>query len=359
MFKLAEAFKAYTKVITAYQRRELFKINFAVTYKCSSRCKMCNVWKRYIEKPHMAKEELEIEEIHRIFKGFGKLLWVSLTGGEPFLRDDLVDIVQFVRDHCQIKILNITTNGFNSKLIENRVRDIAEVKVPLTFINVSLDGPRDIHENVRGIKGIYDKTIKTLERLRTLCSIYGNLLIGLEYTITPFNAGCLKLLVQELKEANLSWLVENLTVTMYHQGNLYNNLDLNLKQQLNNDAFKCKSLKDINDVLNVIHTKSPSALVMRTYLKYARKYILDGRAPLLCVALRNSLFLDPYGNVYPCIILEHKIGNLRNYQYDMHKLLKSENAIKVKREVEICKKCWTPCEAYPSILTHLASLIKA
>jgi MoaA/NifB/PqqE/SkfB family radical SAM enzyme len=359
MVKLAEALKAFMKIVITYQRDKLFKLNFAVTYKCNSRCRMCNIWKRYIESPQMVKEELAIEEISQIFKGFGKLVWVSLTGGEPFLRHDLADIAQSLRDHCQIRMLNITTNGFKPGITEDRVHDIAEVKVPLTFINVSLDGPAEVHDHVRGIKGAYNNAVKTLELLRMLSKQHSNLLIGLEYTITPFNAGYLKLLVDGLKEAELSWLLENLTITIYHQGNLYDNLDLNSKQQFNNNSFIFKALTDVNYALNLAQGTSPLTLMKKTYLKYARKYVRDKRAPLQCVALQNSLFLDPYGNVYPCIILEHKIGNLRNYQYDIYKLLKSESALKAKREVEVCKKCWTPCEAYPSILTHLTSLFRA
>lgn len=359
MVELAEALKAFMKMATTYQRGKLFKLNFAVTYKCNSRCRMCNIWKRYIKNPQIVKEELAMEEISQIFKRFGKLVWVSLTGGEPFLRDDLVDIVQFVRNRCQIKMLNITTNGFNSKLIEDRVRSIAEVKVPLTFINVSLDGPAEIHGYVRGVKGAYNNAVKTLELLRMLCNEYSNLLIGFEYTITPFNAGQLKPLVDELKEAGLGWLVENPTIATYQEGNLYDNLNLNSKPQFDSNSFRFKTLKDINNALSLTCSKSPLALIKRTYLKYARKYVRGGLIPLRCVAMRNSLFLDPYGNVYPCIILERKIGNLRNYQYDVYKLLRSKSALKVRGEVDVCDKCWTPCEAYPSILTHPTSLITA
>jgi len=271
----------------------------------------------------------------------------------------LVDIVHSVRDNCQAKMLNITTNGLNSKLIEDRVRDIAEAKVPLTFINVSLDGPAQVHDYMRGVKGAYNNAVKTLGMLHMLSDEYSNLSIGFEYTITSFNAGYLKLLIDELTKAELSWLLENLTINLYHEGNLYKNLDLNSKQQVANNRFKFKALKDIDDGLDLIHVRSPLELISRKYLKCAQKYVLDEPVSLRCTALRNSLFLDPYGAVYPCIILGHKIGNLRNYNYDVYELLKSENALKVKYEIKNCNRCWTPCEAYPSILTHLSSLIKA
>lgn len=359
MAKLAEAFKAFTKIITTYQKGQLFKVNFAITYKCNSRCQMCNIWKRYIKSPEKAEEELELEEIRQTFERIGKLVWVSLTGGEPFLRDDIVDIVQSAKDNCKVNMVNITTNGFKSKLIESRVRDIAEVNVPLTFVNISLDGHAELHDYMRGTKGAYENAIRTLKLLHMLCSKYNNLLIGFEYTTTPFNAGNLAQLVYKLKEAGCDWLVENLTITTYHQGNLYDNVDLNLSRQFDYDSLKSKMRKDINESLNLTHIKSPLALIRRTYLKYARKYVRDGSAPLRCLALRNSLFFDPYGNVFPCVILGHKIGNLRNCQYEVYKLLDSKYALKAKHEVEICKKCWTPCEAYPSIMTQLTSLIKA
>jgi MoaA/NifB/PqqE/SkfB family radical SAM enzyme len=305
----------------------------------------------------MVETELDIDEIRQIFEKSGRLVWMSLTGGEPFLREDLVNIVQFARDYCRVKMLNITTNGFNSKLIGDRVRDVARVKIPLTFINVSLDGPAWIHDNGRGTKGAYNKAIKTLKLLHDLSNEYSNLSVGFEYTATPFNAGQLKLLVKELKQAELDWLVENLTITMYHSGNLYNTLSPDSKHS--NNSFKVLTLKDINDALNLTHTRSPLAMIRKTYLKYARNYLKNGYIPLRCVALRNSLFLDPYGNVYPCIIRELKIGNVRDYKYNINELLKTESAQKIKREVEICRNCWTPCEAYPTILAHLTSLIKA
>jgi MoaA/NifB/PqqE/SkfB family radical SAM enzyme len=358
MAELAEMFKAFTGIFANYHVGKLFKLNFAVTYRCNSRCSMCNTWKRYIENPKLAETELDTSEIRRIFNSFGKLVWMSLTGGEPFLRKDLTNIVQFAKDRCHIKMLNITTNGLNSKLIEDQTKAIAEVKIPLTFINVSIDGPQRIHDRARGTKGAHDKAIKTLKILHRLSAEYSNLSVGFEYTATSCNAGQLKSLIDELKHTELDCLTNSFTVTMYHSGNLYRTVGSSAKQP-GNTLLKLQTLADINDALNLTHAKSPLALVRRTYLKHARNYISEGSAPLQCIALRNSLFLDPYGNVFPCVILEQKIGNLRDYQYDIQKLLKSKSAQKLRQIIETCRKCWTPCEAYPTILAHLSCIIKA
>ncbi|NWF87663.1 radical SAM protein [Candidatus Bathyarchaeota archaeon] len=357
MSKLIEALSAFTKIMAAYHRDKLFKLNFAVTYKCNSRCKMCNIWKYTIKNPQTMKEELETDEIGQIFKGLGKLVWISLTGGEPFLRNDLVEIVQSAKDYCKIKMLNITSNGFNSELVADKTQSIAEVHVPLTFINVSLDGVAIIHDQLRGVKGAYDNAIRTLESLHKISNKHSNLLVGFEYTITPFNVGYFKALIDKLKKDSLEWLAKNSTITIYHQGNLYKNLELNTNQQTVDDLFKSGAFSDIGNALKLTNSWSILAWIKKTYLKHARKYIINGYSSLKCTALHHSLFLDPYGNVYPCVILQNKLGNLRDHQYDLLKLLKSENAMKLKQTVEACRKCWTPCEAYPSILTNLVSIV--
>ena len=358
MTELTKATRAFAEIFVRYQGGRLFKLNFAVTYRCNSQCCICNTWKRYSENPQLAETELETNEIQRIFHSLGKLVWMSLTGGEPFLRKDLIDIVQFARDCCHIEMLNITTNGLNSRLIAEQAQAIADVKIPLTFINVSLDGPTDIHDHTRGTKGAYGKAIKTLELLHELSAEHGNLSVGFEYTATPFNAGNLKSLVEELKHTGLNWLTHNFTMTVYHSGNLYRTIDPPTKQSGNN-SLKLQTLEDINDALRLTNTKSPLPAIRRAYLKHAINYVSNGFVRLQCIALRNSLFLDPYGNIYPCVILEQKIGNLRSYQYDIHKLLTSKNRQELRHIVETCKKCWTPCEAYQAIITHLSYMIKA
>jgi MoaA/NifB/PqqE/SkfB family radical SAM enzyme len=357
MIKSIEASHSFTKIVASCLRGKVFKLNFAVTYKCNSHCKMCNVWKRYVDKPWMASKELKIEEIDLLFQKFQGLVWVSITGGEPFLRSDLGDIACLIRDNCRIKMLNLTTNGLDASLMENTIYDILEAKVPLTFINISLDGPPEVHEYIRGVKGAFSKAVKTIEMLHALSKEFNNLSIGFEYTITPFNAGCLKSLIEVLTEKDLHWLLENITVTMYHKGNLYDNLGSN--QQGSNGEFKAKALEDLFTVLNFVRGRSPLTLVTKTYLKFAQKYALGEHIPLSCVALRSSLFLNPYGEVYPCIILDKKVGDLRDFDYDVHALLRSEAAVKLRDQIKGCENCWTPCEAYPSILVHPTSLIRA
>lgn len=357
MIRLTEAFRSFTEILVSYLRGEIFKLNFAVTYKCNSHCKMCNAWRRYVDKPWLVSKELKVEEIALIFQKFQKLAWISITGGEPFLRNDLGDIANLIKENCNPKMLNLTTNGLDTCLIEKNVYKVLDADVPLTFINVSLDGPPEVHDNMRGINGAFSKAVKTIEMLHALSKEFNNLSVGFEYTATPFNAGSLTLLFDELARKDLRWLLENVTVTIYHTGNLYDNLDSN--QQVSGNTFKDKALEDLSAGLRSVRSKSPLALVSKTYLKLAQKYMLEEHVPLSCVALYNSLFLNPYGDVYPCIILDKKIGNLRDFNYDIHALLRSAAAVKLRNEIKGCRLCWTPCEAYPSILVHPTSLIRA
>ena len=84
----------FLRAIVASNMKRLsfpFKCSFAVTYRCNMRCAMCNIWK----KPP-GGEELTAEEIAKFFRRAGKFSWVGITGGEPFLRDDLPGVIDAI-----------------------------------------------------------------------------------------------------------------------------------------------------------------------------------------------------------------------------------------------------------------------
>src|SRR4030042_1873263 len=82
---------------------------FFVTSKCNARCKMCFYW-REIADAH-ARKILSLEEIGRIARNFKNLIYVSITGGEPTLREDVDEIVYRFYASSGTRFVNITTNG--------------------------------------------------------------------------------------------------------------------------------------------------------------------------------------------------------------------------------------------------------
>jgi radical SAM protein with 4Fe4S-binding SPASM domain len=105
----------------------------------------------------------------------------------------------------------------------------------------------------------------------------------------------------------------------------------------------------------------PVNVLEREYLKRVRKYLETGKTPMRCHAMRSSCFIDSWGNVFPCTIYDKKIGSLRDVDYDLEKIWNSDEAARVQQEIweYKCPQCWTPCEAYQSIMGNFLRPVKS
>jgi len=106
---MQEKTKIIRSFLAAKALKKPYKINFSITSACNSRCQTCNVWREFKKNPNITKSDLSLKEIEKIFKTFPKsIIWLSLSGGEPFLRDDLVLIckkaVENIPSLCLISI---------------------------------------------------------------------------------------------------------------------------------------------------------------------------------------------------------------------------------------------------------------
>ena len=121
--------KAFRTFAFSLQRHPM-PINFtiSVTNKCNARCKTCNIWRIYEEQPSLSKSELSVEEFERIFENIGRnAYWFTISGGEPFLRKDIVEIYDALIHHYSPNTINIS--AITSKLIEKKVREFLEIIV--------------------------------------------------------------------------------------------------------------------------------------------------------------------------------------------------------------------------------------
>lgn len=144
-------------------KRRLHTIVLFITSRCNARCRGCFYWKS------LNKDELSLKEMERIFKGIPKLETVLFSGGEPFLREDIVEIVRLLVKTNKVKTIGIPTNGFLTKTIVKNVRRILREFPKLNLgIYISMDGFEKTHDKLRGVKGISKKALKTIEELKKL-----------------------------------------------------------------------------------------------------------------------------------------------------------------------------------------------
>ncbi|MBI9050417.1 MAG: polysaccharide pyruvyl transferase family protein [Anaerolineaceae bacterium] len=175
-------------VIPFLERRKVFKVNapkvlqFPVNDICNSHCVMCNVWKNKLG------EQIAAEEIDEILKDplFEKIQYVSLNGGEPTLRKDLVEIAKACVERLpELKTIGLITNGILADQILKKciaINDLCSAQGKNFLVSVSIDGVNHIHDKNRGAKGNFESAIVLLRQLKE-----NGINHSIGFTITPNN----------------------------------------------------------------------------------------------------------------------------------------------------------------------------
>ncbi len=313
------------------------RLVFQLTRRCNLRCQACSTWT--LDAPH----ELTLEEIETVFTRLPKLAWLDLTGGEPFVRTDVEDVLDTVmRAAPALRVLHFPTNGwFTSRVIE-ACRRVVGRRPDLDFIvTVSLDGPPDVHDRVRGRAGSFERAFATFKALRAI----PGLRVYAGTTITPWNQRDMPAL-RRLLEAE----IPGFSAREWHWNWM----------QVSGHYFANEHLRDRTVSLSrdavAEHARTrgmPRSLL--DVMELAFLVNLDGyrRGEALgfsCQALRSSLFLSPEGDVYPCHVYDRPLGNVR--RQSIEEIWRSADVARARRDIEkhlSCGGCFTPCEAYPAI----------
>ena len=141
--------------------RRPFKITLALTDRCDCRCTGCFIWKK-------AKgREITPDEVERLLSDMPSIRWLNLTGGEPFLRDDLPAVAAAaLRARPQLAVLDLPSTGQRGDRIVEDVRAIAALGIPRFYLTLSLEGPEALHDRLRGREGTFARMVDTFARLR-------------------------------------------------------------------------------------------------------------------------------------------------------------------------------------------------
>ena len=329
-------------------KRIPFKLNFAVTNKCNGHCIGCNVWSS-----SSPGNELTTEEIEKFFRrlSYG-LIWISLTGGEPFLREDFVEIVASAsRNIKSLSIISIPTNGLSTDLILRKLRAILKLNRPLVYLSVSIDGPEGIHNELRGDVHAFEQAWETYIKARELLKGNRNFLVNIETTISMRNVTHLPSFLKKLISEGHSPFV-----TFFNTGFLYKNTGIS------DMSFKTLT-PELEETLRIVSANLSwlrgEDLIKRIYM-YGIKSFLQQKRFLSCVSLKSSFALDCQGDVLPCLMWGKILGNIRDYDYDVTKILNSAQAYDILRMVQEgkCPGCWTPCEAFQAIIDPFNYLLR-
>lgn len=339
--------------------------NFAVTNKCQSKCKTCNIWTLYRENPEFKQNELKIEEIEKIFKSLnGHIYFFNITGGEPFLRNDIVDIVKLASKHLKPRIIHIPTNGLAPKVIEKRTKEILKNlrsinrEISLT-VKPSLDGIGEKHDQIRGIPGNFEKVLDTVKRLKKLRNEFPNFYVELGTVISKFNLSEIDKIAEFVQSLDMDNYRNEIAEQRAEFFNLGDPITPSTDQY--QDIMKHFKLKIKEDLANKRKFTKITQSFRLVYYDLVGKIMSEKRQVIPCYAGITTAHLSPTGEIWPCCMLgsEKKLGNLREVDYDFKKIWRSKKAAEIRQYIKD-DNCHCPLanQAYNNILCDFKSLTK-
>ena len=289
-------------------------LTFSVTNLCQSRCRTCKIWELYRRDPEKRHEELTIDEIEKIFRSMGHIYVFNVSGGEPFLRSDIAEIVELACRHLTPGIIHIPTNAIALDLVEEKTREILEFlltnnpSIKLT-IKPSLDHIGEKHDDIRGVPGNFKKVITLFHRLKALQSSYPNLHAELGTVISSWN-------VKDIEE--IAHFVTSLGADSYR-----NEIAEERSEMFNIGDSITPSAEDYEEAIDYfvrqIRTHMRSRVLFQRitsafrviYYDLAIHILKENRQVIPCYAGISNAHMTPYGDIWACCTLgyEKSMGN--------------------------------------------------
>lgn len=293
-----------------------------VTYRCNAKCYMCNTW----QYPTKMDEEFSPDLVEKIPAG---LKFINITGGEPFLRDDLEEIVKIAL--TKTERLVISNNGY----FTDKVIKLAEKFGNKIGVRISIEGLPAANDELRGIKNGFDHGIRSLVALHGM----GIKDIGFGMTVSDRNA---KDMIELYRLANAMGL-EFATATT-HNAFYFHKTD----NSFSNSEMVAGEFEKIAKEL--LKTNKPKNWFRAYFNMGLANKVRGGKRPLPCEVGNDVFFLDPSGNILPCNGSDEPMvmGNLNNQSFE--EIWDSQKADEVRTQVKNCsKECWMIGSASPAM----------
>lgn len=340
-----------------------YKLLFVVTKRCHSRCVYCDIWK-VKDQPGGLAGELTLPEIKRFATQNPFFQWIDFTGGEPTDRPDFAEVVlAFAEANPDLLLVHFPTNGIATKRIVQLVQTLRPQLRARLVVTVSIDGPPELNDRLRGIRNDFSHALSTFVGLRKLLGPE-NAVIGM--TLHGHKASCglttadlveqtfaaLNTALVALNEQPIGW--ESLHLNIPHiSEHYYGNTDSRSKDGFGGPQHRAEVAEALSLVAGKTKVGGSFALrgLERIYRREALRYLTTGRTQIACSALQSTAYLSESGEIYPCTIWDKPLGNVRAHDFSLLPILAQARADGTRLAVAEgrCPRCWTPCEAYPAI----------
>ncbi|KIH78103.1 Radical SAM superfamily enzyme, MoaA/NifB/PqqE/SkfB family [Geoalkalibacter ferrihydriticus] len=311
----------------------LESLSLEVTHRCICRCDMCNIWKT-----PATVSDLDLTEWLAVLRSpaLRHLKELDITGGEPFLRSDLGELIRQIAalqpDHFPaLRTLSITTNA----LLTERVAHIVRESIgPLHARGIDMvlacgvDAVGKLHDRIRNYPGAWGHFEQTLSALNDIRDKHANLILGLKTTIVPLNVHELQRIAEFAAEHQLFTIISPCILTPNRFANLDKAKDL---------RFSPADIKKMIDFY-----KSPR-FAWSGHREAMLGYLRTGKIVKPCTAGFNTLFARHNGEIFPCPVLAESLGNVRSQS--LESLYRCTAANRFRQKVGAfaeCSQCTEP-----------------
>jgi len=324
-----------------------------ITARCNSRCEFC-FFKNRLNKDY---KELTLGEIKNLSQSLKKLNRLIISGGEPFLRDDLIEICKIFFENNKVDELTIPTNGLMpQKITEMSKRIFDSCKGINLMISISIDAPPEVNDKIRGVKNSYFKALETYKLLTKIKKDYKNLRVHVTTTISKYNYQYLDELIEmikkdmpELNSHNFELIRSKHSIHCPDLPTLDQCLDFQKKHEV--------LVKNTKNHFSGSKIKSLISIPIKNYkFDFIINILKKQKQPVKCLAGKIIGVINEVGDVFLCELLP-SVGNIREKTFN--EVWFSEKAEKQRKMISR-KECWCThsCFQGTNILYHPKNYLK-
>lgn len=337
------------------------QLTYFVTSRCNLDCAIC-FYHAQVKGPR--QDELTLDEVERLSRSMPPFFWLLVSGGEPYLRKDLPEIVECFRRNNRIDFLTIPTAGFFDEAIESMTARMLERCPGLSInVNLSIQGVGEEHDRLAGMRGSWERLCRTEERLSALRERHPKLKVGVTLPMSAVNQGRIEAI---LEESMRRFRLDNLNVGMLRGDPFDKSTGVGLDVGRYREAIAWMEREKARRGISYFgRFLSIAQAAMRRAVAEHVAVTRESNAYLRpCHAGKISVVLSETGDLYACELRSETIGNVREAGFDFERLWRGAAAEALRDAIrrEKCR-CHHECNAgintafdpqrYPRLLPHL------
>jgi MoaA/NifB/PqqE/SkfB family radical SAM enzyme len=288
-------------------------LTVSVTYSCPSRCMTCDIWQKKVD-------DLSCDEYAKIFRSLEKVpIWVTVSGGDQFLRADLPEVIRLIRQEIEPSIINIPMNGVVKERIFALLPRIAENSVGSQLVlNLSVDGIGEEHDRLRGAPGNFEKLEDVAALIHDLKKTYDHVVLGVHTVISRHNVDRI---AEVERDARARFRPDSYIAEVAE-----NRVELGTMQKdiTPDPADYRRAVQHLENTIRAHRSAHPVARLVESlrleYYELAASVLEEKRQIIDCYAGWASAHLAPDGHVWGCCVRAESLGNVRDNGYDFRRV---------------------------------------